>query len=84
MEYTNCWKFGTCELDIHGAKYNSRFNENQHKGINKLQRDMSDILRGISERYAEQERARLAKKRLTQVEREQVNFLKTITTVKVN
>ncbi|MBO5662445.1 MAG: hypothetical protein J6S12_01115, partial [Alphaproteobacteria bacterium] len=83
MEYTNGWDYGLYTLIINGTTFSIEWYENNNKAMSQEQRDMFDILRAISNRYTELERARNAAKRLTAKEQTLIDFLNGKTTEKL-
>ena len=83
MEYTNGWDYGLYTLIINGTTFSIEWYENNNKAMSQEQRDMFDILRAISNRYTELERARNAAKRLTVKEQTLIDFLNGKTTEKL-
>lgn len=75
MEYTNGWDYGLYTLIINGTTFSIEWYENNNKAMSQEERDMFDILRAISNRYTELERAHNAAKRLTAKEQTLIDFL---------
>ena len=83
MEYTNGWDYGLYTLTINGTTFSIEWYENNNKAMSQEQRDMFDILRAISNRYTDLERAHNAAKRLTAKEQTLIDFLNGKTTEKL-